>query len=151
MKKTLIMSLLILLIIPIIIATGSTNPPKTVDYGDIISLDHIVYSDEKMLNIISVEYDFIINVSSTIEWHSGLIGLSEMDERAWLLNTPVNDCVHWVLIREIHEWNPVPEAEAEPLLDMIINGILDFVSTNLLGMIISSIVVIYFLSKILFM
>ena len=142
-------SIFFILLIPMNIVTGDTDPPESVDYGDIVALDHVVYSDETMETIIIVEYEIIINVSKSIEWHSGLIGLTELDERAWLLNTPVKDCVHWVYIRAIHAWYPVPPTPPEPLLDMIINGILSFASENLIGMIISVVVIIYLLSKVL--
>ena len=149
MKKALFVSLILLMVLPITLVNGGINPPKTVDYGDIVSLDHIVYSDEEMLNVLVVEYEIIINVSVLTDWHNGLIGMEALSERAWLLNTPAKDCVHWVYIREIHEWYPVPPIPPEPFLDTVINGILAFASENLLGMIISGIVILYLGSNVL--
>lgn len=149
MKKALFVSLIFLMIFPICLVNAGVNPPKTIDYGDIVSIDHIVYTDETLEIIIEVQYDIIINVSSTIDWHSGLVGLTESSERTWLLNTPVEACVHWVFIRQIHEWLPVQPDPPEPFLDSIINWVLSFASENLIGIIISGLLIIYILSKVL--
>jgi len=142
-------SVLCFILIPIIATTGAVNPPESIDYGEIVRLDHTVFSDESLGEILEIQYQIIINVSTNTNWHSGLIGMAVNEERSFLMDTPVKDCVHWVYIREIYEWMPEPPKPPEPFLDMAINGILTFASENLLGMIISAIVVIYLASKIL--
>ena len=137
------------LLIPVVAIMGATTPPESIDYGDIVRLDHTVFSDESLGEILEIQYQIIINVSTNTNWHSGLIGMAVNEERSFLMDTPVKDCVHWVYIREIYEWMPEPPKPPEPFLDMAINGILTFASENLLGMIISAIVVIYLASKIL--
>lgn len=137
------------LLIPVISAMGAVNPPESIDYGEIVRLDHTVFSDESLDNILEIQYDIIINVSITIDWHNSLIGLTVHEERTFLMDTPVKDCVHWVYIREIYEWLPEPPTPPEPILDIIINGIFSFASENLLGMIISGVVILYLGSKVL--